>query len=438
MEPWRVWFRRFAVRPVLGAAVLACAATVGLLLLPLPLAAEDDADGCRVDVQQTVNPAVILLGETIEVRLILQPRCGQSAGQPLHVVLAIDTSGSMQGQPIMQAENAARQFIEDLNLADHPSTSVGIVSFNNSAETICALTNQSKTLSGCLNKLGNARTGGTDIASGLVEAGELLKKGRKQSATRPLAAVLLLSNGTNQAGCHPVERAASDLKRDGALLGTVCVGAECDQDCMRKAASQPRFALAVTDAGQLASAFDKLRREMVDVVLEDANITQLLSPDVTLVGVGAPGEPEPRIDDDPVEGASLRWKVPLLAKAGLTLTYRVRPTRLGEQPSGLRAWTVIRRSDGGGLQADFPQRTILVLQAPLEPPTAAPSPTRTPVRPPTRVATAIPSATPAVIATANVKRVVHRAFLPRMQKPRLDDPDSGLQQAQLFPFRDRP
>ena len=109
----------------------------------------------------------------------------------------------------------------------------------------------------------------------------------------------------------------------------------------------------------------------------------------------------------------------------------------GEQSSGIRAWTVLRRSDGGGLQAEFPQRTILVLKAPLEPPTAAPSPTRTPV-PPTRVASALPSATPAVVATARVKRVTYRAFLPRMQKPRLDDPDSGLQQSLRFPFRDRP
>lgn len=437
MEPRSHRFLRLSARPVLGAALLACAATTLALLLPRSLAAEEEPGACQVEVERTVNPSVILLGETVDVRLILRPRCGQAAGHPLHVVLTIDTSASMQGQPMMQAKNAARAFVEDLNLADHPSTSVGIVSFNNSAETVCPLTNQAAKLIGCLSKLGNAPTGGTDITSGLVEAGELLKKGRRQSATRPLAAVLLLSDGTNQAGCNPVQHASQDLKRDGALLGTVCVGPDCDQECMRSAASQPRFALAVTDAGQLAGAFAKLRRELVDLVLEDATITQQLPPDLELAGVSGPGEPDPFVNEDPQAGLSLRWKVPVLASDGLTLTYRIRPSLLGEQSSGIRAWTVLRRSDGGGLQAEFPQRTILVLKAPLEPPTAAPSPTRTPVSP-TPVASAVPSATSAVIATARVKRVTHRAFLPRMQKPRLDDPDSGLQQSLRFPFRDRP
>lgn len=437
MEPWRDWFRRLVVRPVLGATLLGCAAAVGLLILPHPLAAQEDAGDCRVVVEQTVNPTVILLGETIDVRLILQPRCGQTAGQPLHVVLVIDTSASMQGQPIMQAKNAARGFIDDLKLADHADTLLGIVSFNNSAETVCPLTNQIAKLMGCLSKLGNAPTGGTDITSGLVEAGNMLKKGRKQAPTRPSTAVLLLSDGTNQAGCNPVQRAAQDLKREGSLLGTVCVGADCDQECMRSAASQPRFALAVTDAAQLAGAFAKLRRELVDLVLEDATITQLLPPDLMVVGVGAPGEPDPFVNSDPEAGASLRWKVSVVASSGLTLSYRVRPTRLGAQPSGTKAWTVLRRSDGAGLAADFPQRTILVLQAPAEPPTAAPSPTNTPVSP-TRVSTSPPAVvTSPATATARDKRVAYRAFLPRMQNPRRDDDDSGLQ-ALLFPFRDRP
>lgn len=438
MKPRRGCFPHSVVRPVLGAGILACLLTAGTFLLPRPSAADDASDACNVEVDQTISPAVVLLGETIDVRLILRPFCGQSTGRPLHVVLVIDTSASMQGQPIMQAKAAARGFIDELDLAAHPDTKVGIVSFNNNAKTVCSLTNQNGALTGCLNSLGNAPTGGTDIAAGLSRAAQMLQK-RGRTIPLPLTAVLLLSDGTNQAGCGPVESEAGRLKRDGALLGTVCIGEDCDRICLRKIASQPRFALFVPDPGQLAAAFTRLRRDLVDVVLEDATISQLLPLDLVLVGVGAPGEPDPFVNSDPEAGQSLRWKVPFVARDGLTLTYRVRPTRLGEQASGSRAWAVLRRSDGGGLTVDYPQRHLLVLQAPADQPTAEPSPSATSV-PPTRAATALslPSATPMVAATARVSRSLHRAFLPRLQLPRLEDDDSGLQQPSLFPYRDRP
>ena len=442
MSPRRGCFPHSVVRPVLGAGLLACLLTAGTFLLPRPSAADDASDACNVAVDQTISPAVVLLGETIDVRLVMRPSCGQSTGRPLHVVLVIDTSASMQGQPIMQAKAASRSFINDLDLAAHPDTQVGIVSFNNSAKTVCALTNQSGKLSGCLNGLGHAPTGGTDIAAGLSRAAELLQRERgprQTSRIPPLTAVLLMSDGTNQAGCNPVETEAGKLKRDGALLGTVCMGEDCDRSCLRRIASQPRFALVVPDPGQLAKGLDLLRRDLVDVVLEDATITQLLPPDMVVVKVGAPGEPDPSGNIDPEDGPSLRWKVPFVSRDGLTLTYRVRPTRLGEQASGTRAWAVLRRSDGSGLTVDYPQRRILVLQAPVDQPTAAPSPTATLV-PPTSAATALPlpSSTPLVAATARVTRSLYRAFLPRVQQPLLIDPDTGLLQPSLFPYRDRP
>jgi uncharacterized protein YegL len=427
------------VRPVLGAGLLACLLTFGTFLLPAPSMADEPSEACTVEVDQTISPEVILLGETTDLRLVMRPSCGQSTGRPLHVVLVIDTSASMQGQPIIQARAAARDFIDDLDLAAHPDTQVGIVSFNNSAKTVCALTNQSGKLKGCLNSLGNAPTGGTDIAAGLSRAAELLQRGRRQTSSRPLTAVLLMSDGTNQAGCNPVETEAGKLKRDGALLGTVCIGEDCDRSCLRRIASQPRFALVVPDPSQLATGLALLRRDLVDVVLEDATITQLLPPDMVVVKVGAPGEPDPSGNIDPQDGPSLRWKVPFVSRDGLTLTYRVRPTRLGEQASGTRAWAVLRRSDGSGLTVDYPQRRILVLQAPVDQPTAAPSPTATLV-PPTSAATALPlpSSTPLVAATARVTRSLYRAFLPRVQQPLLIDPDTGLLQPSLFPYRDRP
>lgn len=422
--------------------MLACLLTFGTFLLPAPSMADEPSEACTVKVDQTISPEVVLLGETTDLRLVMRPECGQSTGRPLHVVLVIDTSASMQGQPIRAATGAARSFINDLDLAAHPDTQVGIVSFNNSAKTVCALTNQSGKLSSCLNSLGHAPTGGTDIAAGLSRAAELLQRERgprQTSRIPPLTAVLLMSDGTNQAGCNPVETEAGKLKRDGALLGTVCMGEDCDRSCLRRIASQPRFALVVPDPSQLATGLALLRRDLVDVVLEDATITQLLPPDMVVVKVGAPGEPDPSGNIDPQDGPSLRWKVPFVSRDGLTLTYRVRPTRLGEQASGTRAWAVLRRSDGSGLTVDYPQRRILVLQAPVDQPTAAPSPSATPV-PPTSAATALPlpSSTPLVAATARVSRSLYRAFLPRLQLPRREEDDTGLLQPSLFPYRDRP
>lgn len=442
MEPWSVRFRSSAVARAAGVLLLACLSWVHQGGGTAVVEAEEDAKTCRIEVEQQLAPEVILLGETVNVRLILRPFCGRGPDQPLHVILAIDTSASMQGQAIVQAKAAARQFVDELDLPGNPGSQVGIVSFNNRAETICPLTNQSAKLIGCLNRLGNAPTGGTDIAAGLQLSRNLLQKAKKQEQESPFSAVLLLSDGANQAGCAPVQSAAGDLKRDGSLLGTVCVGSFCDEECLRSAASQPRFALAVPDPAQLSGAFGRLRREMVDQVLEDATITQLLPPELTLAGVGAPGEPDPFLDEDPEGGSSLRWKLPLLPEEGLTLSFRLRPRRLGEQASGRKAWAVLRRSSGGGLSADFPQRPIVVLQAPVLPtaqtgsttePSATEVPPQTPEAPP-----ALSSATPPAAPPSRRPPIVH-VYLPYAQLPRSDvGPDPGVVQPIPFPVRIRP
>lgn len=441
MEPRPARFRPLALALFTGALLLACASFIPSAPVP-PALAEEDPKSCRVEVEQRLAPEVILLGETVNVSLVLKPFCGRGTDQPLHVVLAIDTSASMQGQPIVQAKAAARQFIDELDLPANPASQVGIVSFNNRADTVCALTNQSAKLVGCLNRLGNAPTGGTDIAAGLQLSRNLLQKAKKQEEADPLSAVLLLSDGANQAGCAPVQSAAGDLKRDGSLLGTVCVGSYCDEECLRSAASQPRFALSVPDPAQLSGAFGRLRREMVDQVLEDATITQLLPPDLQLNGVGAPGEPDPYLDDDPEGGSSLRWKLPLVPPEGLTLSFRLRPTRLGEQASGRKAWAVLRRSNGGGLSADFPQRQIVVLKAPVLPtvqaggtlePSATAEPPRSPEPPPTIALATAPAAPP------SRRPPTVRILLPFALLPRSDiGPDPGIAPPVPFPVRIRP
>lgn len=442
MEPWPVRFRSSAAARAVGALCLACLSFVVDAPGTAPVQAEGDLKACRVEVEQQLTPEVILLGETVNVRLILRPFCGRTPDQPLNVVLAVDTSASMQGQAIVQAKAAARQFIDELDLSGNPASQVGIVSFNNRADTICPLTNQSAKLIGCLNRLGHAPTGGTDIAAGLQLSRKLLQKAEKQEQETTVSAVLLLSDGTNQAGCSPVLSAAGDLKRDGALLGTICIGSSCDEECLRSAASQPRFALAVSDPALLSGAFGRLRREMVDQVLEDATITQLLPPDLVLAGVGAPGEPEPFLDEDPEGGSSLRWKLPLLPEEGLTLSFRLRPSRLGEQVSGRKAWAVLRRRSGGGLSADFPQRSILVLQAPVLPtapsgPSLEPSATPTAPRAP-EPSPVLASATPPTLPTSR-RRPAFQILLPFAQLPRGDlGPDPGIALPGPLPVRIRP
>lgn len=103
------------------------------------------------------------------------------------IVLVLDTSGSMDGTPIIEARNAVVKFVNTM-MGGKEDVSVSIVTYDNSARAIAALTSNKDTLLQAIDQI--YAGGGTNIDSGLTVAEELLnaRNAKKKS-------IVLLSDG---------------------------------------------------------------------------------------------------------------------------------------------------------------------------------------------------------------------------------------------------
>ena len=107
---------------------------------------------CVGDGQKIAFPRVLLLGETTNITLTIKAVC---AGQqlPLHIVLVLDASGSMSGDPNRQMKDAAKKLIDRLDLKNNPGTQVGVVQFNGGAQALCQLTNIASQAKSCVGRV---------------------------------------------------------------------------------------------------------------------------------------------------------------------------------------------------------------------------------------------------------------------------------------------
>jgi molecular chaperone DnaK len=63
-----------------------------------------------------------------------------ATSEPLNVVMAIDVSGSMDGTPLEQAQNAMCDFVDKMDLS---STKIGVVAVSDSSAVVCKMTDNS-------------------------------------------------------------------------------------------------------------------------------------------------------------------------------------------------------------------------------------------------------------------------------------------------------
>lgn len=388
--------RRFlaAAMAVLGMAL----AGVGLLALSggeaeaSPAAQGQGESACIAVRDKFANPGVILLGETVDVTLTVTALC---AGEqfPLHIVLVLDASGSMAGEPTREMKKAARELIKRLDIRNNPSTKVGVVSFNSTANVLCQLTDSTSRASSCVNRVG--ASGGTSISQGIIAGIKVFNQGRRDvpdpDSLREV--MVVLSDGADNAGCGPVQRAAGQASGAGILVVTVCVGDGCDVQCMRSVASSPRYFFEARQASQLGAVFEQIRKQIQNVILKQMTVIDTL-PD-NMEYVEGSGQPEP--NDFGTNNDQLTWRTSFVPKEGVTYTFKLRPREVGYHRTNNGAYGEFRDNKNRTGSFDFLDPYVLVLkpeslQTPTMPPT--PTPTNTPTNTPTTGPTLTPTPTP--------------------------------------------
>lgn len=351
--------------------------------------------GCRATADKTAQPDRLALGQTVDVRLTLRGGCGaRSAAAPIDILLVLDRSGSMAGEPLRLLRDAAASFIADI---DFTTGRVGVVSFNESAvldAPLSALPGPPRDAVRNLQAAGN-----TLIHTGLARARqELQQRGRPGART----VVVLFSDGIEDRDDATRTRQEADgLKRTfGVELFTVAIGGS--SGLLRAVASDDAHAFVADGARFLYTIFEAIAGRVTTATLfRTVTITDELPPDMRFV----PGSAVPPavVQAAPGGGTTLVWTVADVPITGLGLGYRVEPLECGEAPTNVSAAAAYTDGYGQPGRLDFPVPRVVV---DCGPPTAPATATATPA--PT--ATATPTAAPSATATAT--RVPGPIFLP--------------------------
>jgi tight adherence protein B len=173
------------------------------------------------------------------------------AGDPLEVVVAIDTSGSMRGAAMTQARAAAVSFVEEL-----PATvPVAVVSFATTAEVAAPFGTPRDDIVGALQAL--EAQGHTALYDGVVLSAGLF--GEAEDVRR---VVVLLSDGGDTSSEATLDEAAAALETAGVVLRAVSLITPDTDVAALEALSTGGPVLAVSDASDLAAAYQALALEL--------------------------------------------------------------------------------------------------------------------------------------------------------------------------------
>lgn len=350
-----------------------------------PVALPDFEPACRATGAKRAEPSVLWLGEEATVTLEVGGSCPALASRS-DVLLVLDHSGSMAGAPLDAAKDAAKRFVDQMDLGQDR---VGVVAFNQAAQLVQPLTGNASNARAAIDAL--QAGGGTDIAAGLDAARRELTGPRRRAAAASV--IVLLTDG--QSAPLPAQRAADQAKLEGARIFTIGLGGGVNQPLLAGLASGPTDAYLAPGPADLAAVYQAVARRIVaQVLFTSLTVTDLLPGNMAYVA--GSGVPEPQVN-----GQALVWSLSDVPFAGLTLRYRVRPLETGTHPTNLLAFG--EGGDGLGRRGrvDFPVPSVRVLAAP-----ETPGPTPSPAATPSTVASPSPSPTPAPIYLPLLKNEV--------------------------------
>lgn len=138
-----------------------------------------DLRGNKVGIKKN-SISIVEMGEDIKDFEFMQAKQSQ-----LNICLVVDTSGSMDGSNLEDAQRAIQNFIQGVDRG----VQIGLVTFESSASTICEVTPSTGAIAKAVDML--YAGGGTNIASGLLEGMKALDKKEGKNI------ILLLSDGVD-------------------------------------------------------------------------------------------------------------------------------------------------------------------------------------------------------------------------------------------------
>jgi len=224
----------------------------------------------RVDLDRTILPAGKKGKAVIKVCLEPEEIIRDAANRPsVNVALVLDKSGSMSGEKIAQAKEAAVQAIRRLGTKDL----VSIVAYSNQADSI-APAQKAGNVSKLENIIRNLRAGGgTALYAGVNQgAAELRKNLSKEYFNR----IILLSDGlANQGPSSTADlvRLGRAFVKEDISVSTIGLGGGYNEDLMAGLAKEGQGNLYFAEtSSELSGIFDAEIGDALSVVARNAVI----------------------------------------------------------------------------------------------------------------------------------------------------------------------
>ena len=366
-------------------------------------------------------PTQIRICETSLVSMTVRADCAEA---PLHVMVNIDRSGSMVGQPIQDAKDAAVAFVNALDVDNHPKTMVGLVSHGDPPRRDSRLTNSAGQITAAIRRMS---AGGEDNLPRSIDMSKQELLQNRDNKEPPFDVMLVLSDGGQTYPPSDGVRAAAGAKSQGVLIAAVCLdnGTVGGCEAMRQIASSRRYYFEARDTGSLVRIFQEIADEVRNLSLRSMTVQETLPEGLEYVPDS--GAPTPEFDRT---GKVMSWSFRFLPKTGETITYQVKPVLLGTFPVAISTVTFTDSQNKRGnvlvptkplsvpVRCDVVVPTFTPTNTPTDTPT--PTPTDTPVLP-TNTPTNTPTDTPTVTPTPTP--LPKPVYLPILNLSRCVDPD---------------
>ncbi len=173
--------------------------------------------------------------------------------QPVGIVLALDSSGSMKGKPLFDAKDAARIFIDEMK----PHDKIAIIGFSSTPQLLTGFTSDRIALYDALEKIqAEGETAFYDALYLALEAGAQEKLSQQN--------IVILSDGRDTQSTHtPAEIVDKAAAQDVAIFAFGLTSPEFQEAPLREVseATSGRFSL-VTDSQSLAGFYSELAKEL--------------------------------------------------------------------------------------------------------------------------------------------------------------------------------
>jgi Ca-activated chloride channel family protein len=175
------------------------------------------------------------------------------------VYLVLDTSGSMNGEPMNAAKKGAAQFIREMQKEDE----IGVIAFSDQPRLIKPVAKVREVGEGLATTVEALfADGGTALYDGTLMALDQIEKSRKDSKEQKLYGVVVLSDGKDTASRQKLsdllDRMPANESADGTRIFTVAYGGEADEDLLKQISTRSNALFLKGDSGNIDKIYHQI------------------------------------------------------------------------------------------------------------------------------------------------------------------------------------